>query len=455
MKQLWNWSEVIAVLRNAQAKRVYLPGNGNLIPPLEAAIQEHAAELSGMQCWQLLSLGTGWDRDDVYPHVRIVTPFIGPTIRDLVNAGRADFIPMHLSLVSKLFEKEWIPDVVFLHTSLPDRSGRVTPGLDAGLSIGPFRQAKAQGKIVIAVMNARMPHFSISPLMCERMEAGCPIHTHEIDYAIEIDEPLHEHSMGEIDEISFQIGKQIARRIENGSTIQLGIGGIPNAVLAALTEHEDLGVHSEMLSDGLVQLLDSGVVTGRQKTLLRSMVVVGFVLGTRALYDIVEDERFAFLPQSWINDPRVIARNQRMVSVNSALAVSLEGDVCASSIGTMKYSGVGGARDFALGADMSDGGWPVIALPSTYLSGGELKSRICAVLPRGAHVTSSGDTVQNVVTEFGSASLKGRTIRQRAAAMIRLAHPDFQDGLLEEARALHGLQALSLAEGECAFIPAV
>jgi acyl-CoA hydrolase len=168
----------------------------------------------------------------------------------------------------------------------------------------------------------------------------------------------------------------------------------------------------------------------------------------------VEDERFAFLPQSWINDPRVIARNQRMVSVNSALAVSLEGDVCASSIGTMKYSGVGGARDFALGADMSDGGWPVIALPSTYLSGGELKSRICAVLPRGAHVTSSGDTVQNVVTEFGSASLKGRTIRQRAAAMIRLAHPDFQDGLLEEARALHGLQALSLAEGECAFVPA-
>lgn len=440
-------SELVPVLKTC-SRLVYLSGNANHIPIVEQAIQEKAEELNGLRFFQILTLGRGWDT--VAEHIRLVTPFIGPGSRRLANEGKADFVPTHLSQLPALFsDGRWRPEVAIVQTSMPDENGRVTLGLDAGLSYAAFLAAG----IRIAVMNRRMPRFHIEPFLAEKgLIVGMPVNLRDIHYVLEIDEPLVEHPMGESDEVSERIGKLIAREVPNGATLQLGIGGIPNAVLNNLLSHEDIGIHTEVISDGLIRLIEEGVVTGREKALLRKKVVLGFVLGTQALYGMLEGSQFAFLPQEWVNNPTIIGRNRFQISINSALAVNLFGDVSASTIGRRWYSGVGGARDFALGANMSEGGKSFIALPSTYERDGTAHSRILAEFLPGTHVTTSSDTMWNIVTEYGIAKLRGMCIRSRAAAIISIAHPDFRDRLLDEARRLPGLQGLVLSEADGALV---
>lgn len=430
--------------------KFYLPGNANYIPTLEAVIQQQAERLHGWRGFQVLSFGSGWDA--VAEHIRMATSFIGPGLRDLVNHSEADFVPNHLSELPLLFNGRWRPDVAFMHVSPPDEDGNVTLGLDAGISYLAYEAAKHEDRVMIAVVNQQMPRFHIAPTgemwNGKPLMSGCSAHIDEFDAVIEIDEPLVTHDMGDVDDVSAQIGKHIARLIPNGATIQLGIGAIPNAVTAALTGHKGLGIHSELISDGVLELIRQGVVDGSRKTRMRGKHTIGFALGSRELYKALTHEDFAIVPQAYVNRPSVIAEQARMININSTLAIDLQGNVGASMVikedgSPLFYSGIGGARDFAQGANMSEGGRSIIALPSAYRDReGRLHSRIVPLLPMGTHVTTNGDTLEVVVTEHGIAELTGLTVLERARKLVELAHPQFRDELLSEIGGLPGYQRL-------------
>jgi acetyl-CoA hydrolase len=438
-------------------KTVYLPGNTNRIASVEEMLWDHPRQFHGMRVVQLLSLGEGWGR--AVPHIRVVTPFIGAGVRALVHAGLVDVVPTHLSLFPGL-TKVGAPlhaEVAFAHVSEPDNCGRVTLGLDAGISYTAVRSARKK----IAVINPNLPFLHIAPSMEERhrrqyMESGCALSIDEFDYVIRIPAPLAAHAPGACGTESAAIGRVLsefrnragALLITNGTTLQLGIGEIPDGVLSVLSGRTDLelGIHSEMISDGVLKLMEEGVITGKRKALFSGRAVIGFAIGSQHLYEKLADERFAVLPQEFVNDPHTIARNPNMVSLNSALAVSLFGDVCASHIGHLPYSGVGGARDFALGARMSRGGCSIIALPSTYTAkDGTRESRIVLALAAGSHITVNYDTSQYIATEYGVAELEGKTLRERVEAMISIAHPSFRNVLAEEARNIWKFSVRSIA----------
>jgi len=308
--------------------------------------------------------------------------------------------------------------------SPPDEHGFCSLGIEAGLVKTPAQFAR----IVIAEVNERMP----------RTLGDSFIHISKITHAIPVDYPLAELPMGETNEVSAQIGRHVAALVEDGSTMQLGIGAIPDAVLQSLHDKKDLGVHTELFSDGVMELVQKGVITNERKTLHPGKIVSGFILGTHKLYRFVDDNPIVELhPTEYVNDPFVIAQNERMVSINSAIEVDLTGQVCADSIGPKLYSGVGGQVDFVYGAARSKDGKPIIALPSTaVLRDGRRISRIVSTLKPGAGVTTTRNHVHFVATEFGVAELHGRTIRQRARALIEVAHPDFREQLEKEAAQL-------------------
>ncbi|HUL60255.1 MAG TPA: acetyl-CoA hydrolase/transferase C-terminal domain-containing protein [Anaeromyxobacteraceae bacterium] len=354
---------------------------------------------------------------------RVNALFVGPNVRTAVEEGRADYLPVFLSEVPLLFRSGILPlDVALVHVSPPDRHGFCS----LGVSVDVSRAAVQTARTVIAQVNPRMP----------RTHGDGLIHVDAIDFMVQVDEPIHEVAPGEPSEIEREIGGHCAELVEDGSTLQIGIGAIPDATLAALADHHRLGIHTEMLSDGVVDLVEKGVVTGEAKRIHPGKIVAGFALGSRRLYDFLDDNPLvAMLDMAYVNDTAVIRRNPKVCAINSAIEVDLTGQVCADSIGDRQYSGVGGQMDFIRGAALSEGGKPIIALPSVTSTG---ESRIVSYLKPGAGVVTTRAHVHFVVTEHGIADLFGKNLRQRAAALIAVAHPSHRDVLAAEARRRFG-----------------
>lgn len=368
---------------------------------------------------EILHLMTTGRADYIAPelegHFRHNALFIGPNVRQAVNEGRADYTPVFLSQVEDLFESGQMPiDVALIQVSPPDAHGFCSFGVGVDATLTAARCAK----FVVAQVNDQMP----------RTFGDCFLHIKEIDAVVEVSRPLCELKPIQITEVHHAIGKHVASLIEDGATLQLGIGGIPDAVLLELTNHHDLGVQTEMLSDSAIPLIESGVLNGSRKSIHRGKIILSFVLGTRKLFEYVDNNPlFEFHPNKYTNDPWVVSQNHKMVAINSALQVDITGQVCADSIGTYFYSGIGGQVDFIRGASHSKGGKPIIAIPSTAKNG--TVSRIAPVLDPGAGVVTSRGDVHYVITEHGVAYLHGKTIRQRVEAMIQVADPKFRTEL--------------------------
>lgn len=365
-------------------------------------------------------------------HFRHNAMFIGGNVRQAINEGRADYTPVFLSQVEDLFESgQMALDAALIQVSPPDAHGFCSFGVGVDATLTAARCAK----FVVAQVNDQMP----------RTYGDSFIHVNDLDAIVEVSRPLCELNPVQITDVHTAIGRNVAGLIENGATLQLGIGGIPDAVLLQLTSHRDLGVHTEMLSDSAIPLIESGIINGSQKTIHRGKIILGFVLGSKRLFQFVNNNPiFEFHPNSYTNDPYVISTNHKMVAINSALQVDITGQVCADSIGTQFYSGIGGQVDFIRGASRCKGGKPVIALPATAKQG--TVSRIVPMLDPGAGVVTSRGSVHYVVTEFGVAYLHGRTIRQRAEALIQIAHPKFRDELYAYCEKTRWLQRPVLQE---------
>jgi 4-hydroxybutyrate CoA-transferase len=348
-------------------------------------------------------------------HLRHRALFMGSNVRDAVNQGRADFVPVFLSDIPQLFRNGDLPlDVAFLQVSPPDAHGYCS----LGTSVDAAQAAAESARIVIAQVNACMP----------RTLGDSFIRVERIACAVRADGPLADHPSSPISPTERRIGEYVAELVEDGATLQLGIGGIPNAALAAMSTKHDLGVHTEMFSDGLLDLVEAGIVTGAAKTLHPGKIVSTLLMGSRRLYDWVDDNPMIEMhPVDYTNDTAIIRRNAKMTAINSAIEVDLTGQVCADSMGTRLYSGVGGQMDFMRGAALSPGGKPIIALPSTARHGAV--SRIVATLADGAGVTTTRAHVHYIVTEYGIAYVHGKSIRERTAALIGIAHPAFRDEL--------------------------
>ncbi len=346
--------------------------------------------------------------------------FIGPNVRDAVNEGRAEYTPIFLSeLPDHIRSGRLKIDVAFIQVAPPDRYGYCS----LGVSVDVVKAGAETAVLVIAEVNRQMP----------RTLGDCFIHLKDIDYIVESDLPLITWSPPEPDEVAMKIGQNVSRLIGDGATIQAGIGMIPNAILSFLNDKNDLGLHTEMFSDGIIDLVEAGVITNRRKTLHNGKIVATFCMGTQRLYDFVNDNPLIeFHPCDYTNDPFVIAKNEQMISINAAIQVDLTGQVCADSIGEYFYSGIGGQVDFVRGAARSKGGKPVIVIPST-AKGGTV-SRIVPFLDQGAGVVTSRGDVHYVATEFGMVNLHGKNLRERALALIDIAHPDFRNDLIDYAR---------------------
>ncbi len=415
--------EAVKVIQSGQ--RAFLTGNCSVPQKVLAALVARAPQLHDVELIQVLTIGAAPHvAPEMEGHLRANTLFISDNVREAVHEGRADFTPVFLSQVPLLVRTHLKPDVALIHVAPPDEHGFCSLGIEAGLSKTPAQVAP----IVIAEINERMP----------RTLGDSFIHISKITYAVPVNYPLAELPMGEPNDLSMAIGRHVAQLIEDGSTLQMGIGSIPDGVLHFLGEKRDLGVHTELFSDGVMNLVQQGVITNEKKTLHPGKIVAGFLLGTQRLYDFVDDNPIIELhPTEYVNDPFVIAQNDRMVSINSAIEVDITGQVCADSIGPKLYSGVGGQVDFVYGAARSKGGKPIIALPSTAaMRDGSRISRIVGMLKPGAGVVTSRNHVHYIATEFGVAYLFGKTIRERARALIDIAHPDFRADLERQAHEL-------------------
>jgi 4-hydroxybutyrate CoA-transferase len=380
------------------------------------ALVARAAELEDVKIVHLMSIGRAeYVRPGMEKHFRHVALFCGKNVRDAVNAGRADYVPIFLSEVPKIFLRGHVPlDVALIHVSPPDEHGFCS----FGVGVECTKAAAEAARVVIAQVNPAMP----------RVLGDNFIHVRKITHFVESNDPLTELPRVRMSPAFEDIGKNVASLIEDGATLQLGIGGIPDAVLHFVRDRKHLGVHTEMFSDGMVELVEEGIVTNEKKTLHPGKIVASFVLGTRRLFDFIHNNPIVeFHPSDYVNDPFVIAQNDNMVAVNSAIAVDLTGQVCSDSIGDTIYSGFGGQVDFIRGASRAKNGRAVIALLSTAKDEGV--SRISTVLDEGAGVVTSRADVHYVVTEFGVADLFGRSLRERARALIDIAHPKFREEL--------------------------
>lgn len=404
--------------------RIFLTGNCSVPSEILSALVDRAHELKDVEICQALTIGSAdYVSPDMEGHLRVNTMFISHNTREAVGAGRADFTPVLLSEFPLLFKNKILPvNVAFVHLSPPDPHGYCSFGVEVGLSKSPAESAE----IIIAEVNEQMP----------RTLGDTFIHVSAIDYIVPVDYPLPELAMGEgkpSEEVE-KIAAYIADLIPDEATMQMGIGAIPDAVLKHLFDKKDLGIHTELFSDGVIDLVEAGVLTNAKKTLHPGKIIAGFILGTKRLYEWVHNNPLIeFLRTEYVNDPFVISQNHRMVAVNSAIEVDLTGQICADSIGTKLYSGVGGQLDFVYGASRSKGGVPIIALPSTAKD----FSRIVPTLKLGAGVVTTRNHIHYVVTEYGVADLYGKTIRERAQQLINVAHPDFREELIKEAQALH------------------
>lgn len=416
-------SEALSTIRSGQ--RIYIHGMAAAPQVLIQALTERAADLRDVELVHLHTEGEApYAEPEMAESFRVKALFIGPNMRKAVNEGRAEYVPVFLSEIPALFRNRTLElDAVLIQVSPPDKHGFCS----LGVSVEATRAAMLAAKTVIAQVNRFMP----------RCHGDGLIHIKDIDCHVHADVPIPEVSIEPPGEIESAIGRNCAELVDDGATLQMGIGGIPNAVLAALGSHKELGVHTEMFSDGLIDLVEAGVVTNSKKKVHPGRIVSTFVMGTRRLYDFVDDNpQVALLDVGYVNDTSVIRRNKRVVAINSAIEVDLTGQICADSIGERLYSGVGGQMDFIRGASLSEGGKPIIALPSVTSKG---LSRIVADLKVGAGVVTTRAHVHHVVTEYGSANLYGMGLRERAKALIGIAHPDHREALERAAAArFHG-----------------
>ena len=388
---------------------------------LAVELANRAQDLEDVEALHILTLGAApWAAPSLSGHLRANALFVGANVRAAVHEGRADATPMFLSEIPQLLRVEKPVDVALVQVSPPDARGLVT----LGVSVDIVRAAVDGARAVIAQVNPRMPRTFGAGIL------PFSLFTDHID----ADEALEEWCPPILTPVDMAIGRNVASLVRDGDTLQLGIGTVPNAVLAELGNHRDLGVHTEMFSDGVVELVERGVITGARKSYHRGRIVTSFVIGTKRVYDFVDNNPLVeFHESDWTNSPSVIARHDAMVSINSAISVDLTGQVCADSIGGRIYSGVGGQVDFVRGARASRGGRSILALPST-AKGGSC-SRIVAELAPGSSVTTSRNDVHFIATEHGIVNLHGLSLRERAARLIGLAAPAFRDDLAREARA--------------------
>ncbi|HNP70470.1 MAG TPA: acetyl-CoA hydrolase/transferase C-terminal domain-containing protein [Kouleothrix sp.] len=413
-----------AIRAISSGERVFMAGMGSVPKVLVQALVARVPELHDVELVQVLSFGA---QDLVAPgmeqHLRVNALFISPGFRPAVNEGRADFTPIRLSEIPNLCRRHLKPDTALIQLSPPDEDGFCSFGIEVGIT----RPAALSAKRIIAEINPHMP----------RTLGDSFIHVTQLDRIVEVDYLPPEVPMANDDPTDQEIGRHVAGLVEDGATLQMGIGAIPDGVLRCLRDGgaRDLGVHTEMFADGVIDLVERGVITNARKTIHRGKIVAAFLLGSRRLYSFVDNNRLVEMHAvDYTNDPYVIAQNTRMTAINSAIEVDLTGQVCADSIGHQFYSGVGGQLDFIRGAARSPGGKPIIALPSTAQR--DAVSRVVDTLKPGAGVVTTRNDVHFVVTEYGVADLYGKTIRQRAQAMIDIAHPKFRETLTARAREL-------------------
>jgi len=408
--------------------RVFLTGNCSVPKVIVHALVERAESLHDVEIVQVLTVGEAeYARPEMESHIRVNTLFISADVRQAVQEGRADFTPCFLSEIPALFRTQLPLDVALVHVSPPDEHGFCSFGVEIGVT----KTAAETAKYVIAEVNPRMP----------RTLGDSFIHVSKLDAIVEVDYLLPEVRQEGSSLVQTTVGKYIADLIEDGSTLQAGIGGIPNAVLSHLGCKKNLGIHTELFSDGVIDLVNQGTINNEAKSIHRGKIIAGFMFGTQRLYEFVHDNPIIEMhPTEYVNDPFVISQNDRMVSINSAIEVDLTGQVCADSIGHKLFSGVGGQVDFTRGAARSKAGKPIIALPATTKD--DTISRIVCQLQPGAGVVTSRNDVHYVVTEYGAAYLHGKTIRERVRALIDIAHPNFREQLLAKAR-------------DCNYIPAI
>jgi 4-hydroxybutyrate CoA-transferase len=383
---------------------------------LVKALIARAPAVEEVEIVHLMTMGdAGYIAPELEGHFRHNAIFIGGNVREAVNEGRADYTPVYLSEVENLFETGAMPlDVALIQVSPPDAHGFCSFGVGVDTTLTAAKCAR----YVVAQMNDQMP----------RTYGDSFIHVNQLDVVVETSQPLCELKKLEITDLHVAIARNVAGLIEDGSVIQTGIGGIPDAVLPFLMDRKDLGVHTELVSDSVIPLIEAGVINGERKNFKPRKIIVGFVLGSKKLFDFVDNNPiFEFHPNAYTNDPGLIARNDKMVAINSALQIDLTGQVCSDSIGTYFYSGIGGQVDFLRGSSRAKGGKPIIALSST-AKGGTV-SRIAPMLSPGAGVVTSRGLIRYVVTEYGVAYLHGKSIRERAKALIEVAHPKFREEL--------------------------
>jgi 4-hydroxybutyrate CoA-transferase len=424
-KKLVTAEEAVSEIKSHD--RIYVSGNAATPYVLMNALASRKDDLQDVELVHVLLLGEDpLSRPEMEGHFRHNSLFVGPADRKAINEGRADYVPIFLHQIPNLFYSGQMPiDVVMLHLSPPDEHGFMSYGVEVLAS----KAAAETAKIVIAQVNEKMP----------RVLGDSFIHASRVHKIVEISEDLPQLEKKPFSEVERKIGHFIADLIEDGSTLQLGIGGIPDAVLSALRGRKDLGIHTEMVSDGVMEAIDAGIITGAKKTFHPYKVILTFMLGTQELYDSADNNPiFEAHPTDYTNHPFNVSRNDNMVAINSAIEVDITGQVCSDSIGTFIYSGFGGQVDFIRGAAHSKGGKPIIALPSTAKNG--TLSRIVPFLKKGAGVVTTRADVKYVVTEYGVAYLHGKNLQERTKALIDITHPDFRDDLIKEAKNRNLLQ---------------
>jgi acyl-CoA hydrolase len=417
-------AEAIAGIRSGD--QIYVHCAAAAPSVLLDALVDRAPELESIGVVHLHIEGPGPHlAPEMASHFRHRALFIGPNARDAVNEGRADYVPVFLSDVPRLFESRALPlDAVLVNATPPDRHGFCS----LGTSVEAMHAAIRAAGTVIVQFNSSMP----------RTLGDSFVHVSDIDLAVEVDVPPYERPVGTIGDVERKIGEFVADLIPDGATLQLGIGAIPAATALALRGKRDLGIHTEMFTDPVVDLVEAGVITGARKERNRGKIVTAFLMGSRRLYEFVHDNPMVEMrPVDFTNDTHVIRSFSRMVAINSAIEVDLTGQVVADSIGHRLYSGVGGQMDFVRGAALAPEGRAIIALPST-AAGGSI-SRITTSLMEGAGIVTTRAHVRTVVTEWGVAELFGRSMRERAKGLISIAHPDFRDELAADARRTHTL----------------
>jgi len=398
--------------------RVYIhPGCAEPETLVDALIRR-APFVQDVEIVHMMTMGRAdYVAPEMTSHFRHNAVFIGGNVREAINEGRADYTPVYLSEIEELFESGAMPlDVALIEVSPPDAHGFCSFGVGVDTTLTAAKCAR----YVVAQVNDQMP----------RTYGDSFIHVNQIDAVVESSRPLCAMVKHEITEMHTAIAHNVAGLIEDGSVLQTGIGGIPDAVLPFLMDRKDLGIHSELVSDGVIPLIESGIITGARKNFKPRKIILGFAIGSKKLFDFVDNNPiFEFHPTAYTNDPAFIARNDKMVAINSALQIDLTGQVCSDSIGTRFYSGIGGQVDFLRGASRSKGGKPIIALSSTAKNGSI--SRIVPTLTTGAGVVTSRGLIRYVVTEYGVAYLHGKSIRERAKALIEISHPKFREELYD------------------------